>query len=92
MIASFTVGTTQTQILQKPTASPFKFVAFGNSGSVTAYLKLTPDSDAVTASNGLPLPAGSSLICDQDVQRELFDGGAFAITGGGTTNIAVQAF
>lgn len=93
MISSHTVGTAAVQILPPPSANAYKFVAIGNPGAKTAYLKLVPDSDAVTTSNGIPLPAGTSIVCDQDAQRELFDGGAYAITGtGDTTTISVQAF
>lgn len=63
-----------------------------NTGSKTAYLKLTPDTTAVTIVNGIPLAPGNSIICDQDLQKELFDSGAYAIADGGTTTVAVQAF
>jgi hypothetical protein len=92
MIASVSVGTTAVEILPKPTASAYKFVAIGNVGSTTAYLKLTPDSAAVTATNGIPLAAGAVLICDQDFQKELFDSGVSAITQSGTTTLSVQAY
>lgn len=92
MIASVSVGTTQVQILPPTSGSPYKFVAFGNVGGETAYLKFTADSDSVTSQNGIPLPAGAAIICDQDARRELFDTGAFAITGEGSTTISVQAF
>lgn len=92
MIASVSVGTTSVQVLPPPASSSYRFVAFGNVGAETAYLKLTPDQDAVTSLNGIPLPAGSSLICDQDAQKELFDAGAHAVVASGSTTISVQAF
>lgn len=93
MISSSAVGTSAVQILPPPTGNAYKFVAIGNVGTKTAYLKLVPDTTAVTITNGIPLPAGTSIVCDQDAQRELFDAGAYAITGtGDTTTISVQAF
>lgn len=92
MIASISVGTAVVQILPPPTGAPYKFVAIGNVGSATAYLKMTPDSDAVTPLNGIPLPAGGALLCDQDLQRELFKSGVTAIVGSGSTTLSVQAF
>lgn len=92
MIASVSVGTTAVQVLPKPTASSYKFVAIGNNGATTAYLKMTPDADSVTASNGIPLAAGAVLVCDQDAQRELFDGGVSAITQSGSTTLSVQTY
>jgi hypothetical protein len=93
MITSVAVGDTPSQVLPTPGGTPYKFVAIGNVGGKTAYLKLVPDSTQVTVSNGIPLPAGTSIVCDQDSQRELFDGGAYAVTAAGeTTTISVQAF
>ena len=46
----------------------------------------------MTSSNGIPLAAGAAFVVDQDAQRELFDGGASAITASGTITISVQAF
>ena len=92
MIASVSVGTTAVQVLPAPTGNPYKFVAIGNVGSATAYLKFTPDSSTVTASNGIPLPSSGSLICDQDAQKELFNAGVQAISTGSGTVLSVQAF
>lgn len=92
MIAAVTVGTNATQILSRPEGSPYKFVAIGNNGSATAYLKVTPDTTAVTTSNGIPLPAGAVMMCDQDAQKELFNGTVTAIVGSGSTVLSVQAF
>lgn len=93
MIASVSVGTTPTLIIPAPAQNSYKFVAIGNVGAGTAYLKFTGDADPVTTSNGIPLPAGASILCDQDRERELFDSGATAITASGaTTTISVQAF
>jgi hypothetical protein len=92
MIASVTVGTTETQVLPPPSGRPWAFVAIGNNGPRTAYLKLVPDADAVTTSNGVPLAVDSVMICDQDMQKELFRGSVTAIASSGTTTISVQAF
>ena len=93
MIGSYDVGTTAIQILPPPASAAYKFVAIGNNGGQTAYVKLVPDTATLTVVNGIPLPAGTSIVCDQDAQRELFDAGAYAITGdAGTTTISVQAF
>lgn len=92
MITSVSVGTTSTQVLQATTGSPYKFVAIGNNGAATAYLKMTADAEPVTASNGIPLAAGAVIICDQDSQKELFDGGVSAIVGSGSTTLSVQAY
>lgn len=93
MIASVAVGTTSVLVVPPPAQASYKFVAIGNVGTGTAYLKFTGDSEAVTISNGIPLPAGSSILCDQDKERELFDCGvtAIAVTGA-TTTISMQAF
>lgn len=93
MIASVAVGTTPVQIVPPPPAGSYKFVAIGNVGSGTAYLKFTGDAEVVTVSNGIPLPAGASIICDQDRERELFDSGVTAIAASGdATAVSVQAF
>ena len=92
MITSVSVGTAAVQVLPPASGAPYKFVAIGNNGSATAYLKLTPDETALTTSNGIQLPSGGSLVCDQDLQKELFAAGVSAVVGSGTTTIAVQAF
>lgn len=92
MITSVAVGTAAVQVLPAPSGPAYKFVAIGNVGASTAYLKLTSDSTAVSASNGIPLPAGGALLCDQDAQKELFDGGVSAIVASGSTTLSVQAF
>jgi hypothetical protein len=92
MIASVNVGTTEVQVLAVPTGKPYSFIAIGNNGSQTAYLKMTPDSTAVTSSNGIPLSAGASLLCDQDREKELFHGRVTAVVSNGTTTLSVQAY
>jgi hypothetical protein len=92
MIASVSVGTSSTAVLPASSGFPYKFIAIGNNGATTAYLKMTPDATAVTATNGIPLAAGAVLICDQDAQKELFDAGVSAITQSGTTTLSVQAY
>jgi hypothetical protein len=92
MIQSFSVGTTAAEVLPAPSGSPYKFVAISNVGQETAYIKVVPGGDAVTSLNGIPLAPGAAFVLDQDSQKELFDGGASAITASGTTTISVQAF
>jgi len=92
MIVSVSVGTTETEVLPVPAGKPYSFIAIGNNGNKTAFVKLTPDAHAVTPSNGIPLQAGSSILCDQDMQKELFHGRVTAIVESGTTTISVQAF
>jgi hypothetical protein len=92
MIASVSVGTTETEVLPVPVGKPYSFIALGNNGTATAYLKLVPDSTPVTTSTGIPLPAGASILCDQDMQKELFHGRVTAIVGSGSTTLSVQAF
>lgn len=92
MITSVSVGTSATTVLSVPPGSPYKFVAVGNNGTTSVYVKFTGDTTTVTASNGIPLPGGAAFVCDQDAQRELFDSGLSAITSSGTTTLSVQAF
>lgn len=93
MIASVSVGTTSVEVLPAPAASPYKFVAIGNVGGNVAYLKMVSGTTEVTVQNGIPLPAGAAIVCDQDKERELFDSGVTAIAGAsGTTTLSVQAF
>lgn len=92
MIVSVSVGTTQAVVLPATTGKPYSFVAIGNVGQQTAYLKLTPDPDAVTMTNGIPLQPGSSILCDQDLQKELFDAGVTAVVASGSTTLSVQAY
>ena len=92
MIASVSVGTTQTTVLSPTSGSPYKFVAVGNNGTTTVYLNFTGGTTSVTSSNGIPLPGGAAFICDQQKERELFDAGVKAITASGTTTLSVQSF
>lgn len=93
MIVSHTVGTAVVQVLQPVSnRDNFKFIAIGNSGSGLAYLKLVPDTATLTVANGIPLPSGTSIVCNDDAKRDLFDAGAYAVASGGTTTISVQAF
>jgi len=92
MITSVSVSTTETEVLPHPVDKPYSFVAIGNNGAQTAYLKLTADATAVTAGNGIPLPPGSSLLSDQDMQKELFRGVVTAVVASGSTTLSVQAF
>lgn len=92
MIASVVVETSEVEVLAPPEGKPYGFVAIGNNGSTTAYLKMTPDSTPVTPENGLPLPAGATMLCDQDMQKELFHGRVTAIVANGSTTLSVQAY
>lgn len=92
MIASATVGTTETTIVPAPAAFPYRFVAIGNSGTATIYVKLTPDTTSVTTSNGIPLAPGASFVFDQPTVRlELFRNGIKAVATT-STSVAAQYF
>lgn len=92
MISSISVGTTETTVVPAPSAFPYRFVAIGNSGANTIYLKLTPDTAAVTTSTGIPLAPGASLVFDQPTVRlEMFRNGVKAIATS-ATSISAQYF
>ena len=94
MIGSVSVtSSTPVVVLPSPAAGPYRFVAIGNVGAETAYLTFTGDDDALSTSNGIPLPAGASILCDQDEERDIFKIAVTAITAAGkTTTISVQAY
>jgi hypothetical protein len=94
MIASVSVtNANAVVVLPAPDTAPYRFVAIGNVGSSTAYLKFTADDTALSTSNGIPLPAGASLVCDQDSERDIFKIAVTAICGGSdSTTLAVQAY
>lgn len=92
MMSTTSVGTTAVEVLPPPANGAYKFVAISNVGSEECFIKVVPDTTALTATNGIPLSSGASFVVDQDAQREMFDAGASAITASGTTSIAVQAF
>lgn len=80
-------------VLPAPTSKPYRFIAIGNVGDKTAYLKFTSDSTALSTSNGIPLPAGASILCDQDVEKDIFRTAVTALTASGeTTTISYQAY
>jgi len=92
VIASVSVGTTETTVVPAPPSFPYRFVAIGNSGAATIYVKLTPDATPVTTTNGIPVAPGASLVFDQPAVRlELFRGGVKAIATT-STNVAAQYF
>lgn len=92
MISSVTVNDSSTSILAAPSGHAYKMVSIGNVGASTVYLKLVPGTTTVTVTNGIPLAANTSLVCDQDAQKELFDGGVTGICASGqTTTVSVQA-
>lgn len=82
----------QVTVLPPPSAGLYQFVAIGNNGSKTAYIKFIPDGGPATPQNGIPLPAGASILLDQD-DSPVLNGGIFAICASGdSTTLAVQAY
>jgi hypothetical protein len=51
-----------------------------------------PSAVTLTASNGVPLASGASVILDQDVTPILVAGVSAVCDTGATTTIAVQAY
>ena len=96
MIAAQTVTATASEILAPPgtgTVLPaYQFVALCNTGSETAYLKFTADATAVSVTNGIALPAGASILVDQDDSPILANGISAICATGKTTTVAVQAY
>jgi hypothetical protein len=93
MISSVTVSDSSPAVLlPAPSDVPYRFVAIGNLGPSTVYLKFTADADALTPLNGIPLPAGSSLLCDQDSERDIFKIAVQGITATGSSTVSVQAY
>jgi hypothetical protein len=92
VFTSVSVGTTATSVLAAASGNNYQFIAIANNGSSTAYLKLVPTTSALTASNGVPLAAGASLLLDQDL-TPIFTSGISAICDtGASTTLAVQAY
>lgn len=94
MIASVAVNSSEPSVvLPAPSSGAYRFVAIGNVGSSTAYLKFTSDATALTTSNGIPLPPGAALVCDQDEERDIFKVAVTAVTASGqSTTVSVQAY
>jgi hypothetical protein len=92
VIATFSVGTTETQVIPAPASFPYRFVAIGNNGASAVYLKLTPDTAAVTTSNGIPLQPSASLVFDQPTARlGMFQKGVTAIATA-AASVSVQYY
>ena len=88
---SYTVGTTSVAVV--PAAGEhYQFIAVANNGSKTAYLKMVPGDTVLTVTNGIPLPAGATLVLDQDVTPILVSGVSAICASGETTVIAAQAY
>jgi hypothetical protein len=82
----------QVTVLPPPTVGMYQFVAVGNNGTNTAYIKFIPEGGDVTPQNGIPLPAGASILLDQD-DSPVLNNGIFAICDSGEdTTLAVQAY
>lgn len=94
MIASVSVSSaTPTVVLPQPETGSYRFIAIGNVGSSTAYLKFTADPAPLTASNGIPLQPGAAILCDQDEERDIFKVAVTAVTADGeTTTLSAQAY
>lgn len=88
---STAVGTTETVIVP-PAGENFQFLAIANNGSKTAYLKMVPSTAALTVSNGIALPAGVSVMLDQDVTPILITGVSAICASGESTTLAAQAY
>jgi hypothetical protein len=89
---SSTVGTSVVTVVPVAIGGEYNFIAIANNGSGTVYLKMVPSTVTLTASNGVPLASGSSLLLDQDVTPILVAGVSAVCDTGATTTIAVQAY
>jgi hypothetical protein len=89
--SSVSVGTAVVSVVP---ASPeqYQFVAVSNVGAKTAFLKMVPSGVTLTVTNGISLPAGASLVVDQDVTPILTGGISAVCAAGETTTIAIQAY
>ena len=91
MISANIVTSTPTLVVP-PSQRSYRFVGLSNNGEKVAYLKFTPDSDAVTSTNGIALPPGAAILVDQD-DSPILSSGIYAVCGGSdTTTVAVQAY
>lgn len=91
MISAHIVTSTPTCVVP-PSQRSYRFIGLSNNGAKVAYLKLTPDSDAVTSTNGIALPPGAAMLVDQD-DSPILQNGVWAVCGGSdTTTLAVQAY
>jgi hypothetical protein len=75
-----------------PAGEHYQFIAVANNGTKTAYLKMVPGDVPLSATNGLPLPAGATMVLDQDVTPILVTGVSAVCASGETTTIAAQAY
>jgi hypothetical protein len=93
VIGSVSVGaSSQATVLSRPVVGGYQFIAIGNVGESTAYLKFFPDGDDVTTTNGIPLAPGASILLDQD-DSPIMNNGIYAIcASGASTVLGVQAY
>ncbi len=88
---STSVGTTEVTIVPAGSEN-YQFLAIANNGSKTAYLKMVPSTVALSVTNGIALPAGVSVMLDQDVTPILITGISAICGSGDTTTLAAQAY
>lgn len=86
-----TVGTSVINIIP-PGDENYQFIAISNNGSKTAYLKMVPSTVTLDVTNGVSLPAGVSIIVDQDVTPILVAGVSAVCGSGDQTTLAAQAY
>lgn len=86
---SVSVGSSAAAILP---AGRYQFIAIGNNGSSTAFVKFLPDGTDVTTSTGIPLQAGASILVDQDSSPVLSHGVWAICDAGQSTTISIQAY
>jgi len=93
MIASITETDSPTQLLPPPATGAYQFIGLSNNGDTPVYLKFVPDADtALDTTNGIALPAGASLLVDQDASPILQNGIYGIAESGETVSVAVQAY
>lgn len=92
MIAAVAVTDSPVQVLPPPATGTYQFVGLSNNGSQPVYVKFTPDSTAVTASNGIVVPPGAAVLVDQD-DSPILQNGIYAVCAAGkSSTVAVQAY
>lgn len=70
----------------------YQFIAISNGGGNAAYLKMVPSDVALTTDNGIAIPAGATVLIDQDVTPILTSGISAVCGEGNSTTLAVQAY
>ena len=61
-----------------------------NSASITVYLDYDGLGVTLTASNGMPLAPGATILLDNDGRKRIFAHGMNAITASGTADVRIQ--